>query len=125
MSMTTAPMPHWNDSPRDFSIRHDAAILRGPVEWSWDVTNECTGACLHCFNRSGVLKRDELTDEEMDNLKARTATARAVLKQYLPGLDNWDANHLEGYINTWGADAAAQTLCVPRDEFLRAMGEKP
>lgn len=65
MDMTHDLAPHWNESPSEYRIRHDAAIIRGPVEWSWDVTSECTGRCLHCFNRSGTLKRDELTDEEM------------------------------------------------------------
>lgn len=56
---------HWNESPLDFNLRHDAEIIRGPVEWSLDVTNECVGACLHCFNRSGFVGRDELTNDEM------------------------------------------------------------
>lgn len=64
--------PHWNESPLDFSLRHDAEIIRGPVEWSLDMTNECVGACRHCFNRSGTLERDELTDDEM------TAVARQI-----------------------------------------------
>ena len=34
------PTPHWNESPLDFTLRHDAEVIRGPVEWSVDVTNE-------------------------------------------------------------------------------------
>lgn len=59
------PNARWNELAREYVLRRDAAVLRGPIEWSWDVTNECVACCLHCFNRSGVLERDELTDDEM------------------------------------------------------------
>ncbi len=67
------PQPRWNEVAREFTLRRDAAIIRGPVEWSWDVTNQCPGRCLHCFNRSGVLTRDELSDDEMMDVARQIA----------------------------------------------------
>ena len=65
MGWIVIPKPGWNELNREFCVRRDAAVLRGPVEWSWDVTNRCNGRCLHCFNRSQVLERDEMSDDEM------------------------------------------------------------
>lgn len=68
-----APKPRWNETQREYELRRDAAVIRGPVEWSWDITNECGGGCLHCFNRSGVVKRKELSDEEVRQVARQIA----------------------------------------------------
>lgn len=36
-----------------------------PYIGSIDITNTCNLKCLHCFNKSNELKRDELTDDEI------------------------------------------------------------
>lgn len=76
MGWVTIPAPRWFEFDREFNLRRDAAILRGPVEWSWDVTNQCMGGCLHCLNRSGVLPREELGDAEMLDVAAQIAATR-------------------------------------------------
>lgn len=68
--------PHWNDVARDHLLKQNAAIVRGPVEWSWDITNRCTGRCLHCFNRSGVVERDELSHDEMTSVAEQIAALK-------------------------------------------------
>ena len=70
------PKPRWTELAREFALRRDAAILRGPVEWSLDVTNECVACCLHCFNRSGVVKREELSDEEIRDVARQIAALK-------------------------------------------------
>jgi Fe-coproporphyrin III synthase len=67
------PPPAWNLTSRDNSLHFHAAVLRGPVEWTWDVTNKCTGECQHCYNSSGVLERDELSDDEMQSVARQVA----------------------------------------------------
>jgi MoaA/NifB/PqqE/SkfB family radical SAM enzyme len=76
MATVQIPKPGWNETGREYQLRRDAAVLRGPVEWSWDVTNQCVGACLHCFNRSGILPRQELTDAEMIDLAGQIAAMK-------------------------------------------------
>lgn len=39
-----------------------------PFIGSIDITNMCNLKCIHCFNRSNDLLRDELTDEEIINV---------------------------------------------------------
>ncbi len=70
------PIPKWNESAREYDLRRDLKVLRGPLEWSWDVTNECVGRCLHCFNRSGILTRCELTDAEMISVSKEIAALK-------------------------------------------------
>lgn len=76
MGWVTIPKPRWFELDREFNLRRDAALLRGPVEWSWDVTNHCLGRCLHCLNRSGVLQREELSDSEMSEVAQQIAAQR-------------------------------------------------
>ena len=76
MNTPLIPQPRWNEVPREYNLRRDAAVLRGPVEWSIDVTNECVGCCLHCFNRSRVLKRDELSDDELAGVVRQIAAVK-------------------------------------------------
>ncbi|HPC82612.1 MAG TPA: radical SAM protein [Thermoanaerobaculaceae bacterium] len=76
MGWVTIPKPRWFELDREFNLRRDAAVLRGPVEWSWDVTNRCIGRCLHCLNRSGVLAREELSDREMADVAQQIAAQR-------------------------------------------------
>lgn len=42
--------------------------IKIPYIGSIDITNNCNLKCLHCFNRSNDLFRDELTDEEFINV---------------------------------------------------------
>lgn len=76
MGWVTIPKPRWFELEREFNLRRDAALLRGPVEWSWDVTNRCVCRCLHCLNRSGVLPREELSDAEMLDVARQIAAQR-------------------------------------------------
>ena len=76
MGWVTIPKPRWFELDREFTLRRDAAMLRGPVEWSWDVTNRCLGRCLHCLNRSGVVRREELSDGEMLDVARQIAAQR-------------------------------------------------
>ncbi len=70
---STVPKPRWNEVAREYNLRRDAAVLRGPIEWSWDMTNRCTGRCRHCFNRSGTLEREELGSEKMMDVARQIA----------------------------------------------------
>jgi MoaA/NifB/PqqE/SkfB family radical SAM enzyme len=70
------PKPRWTELAREYQLRRDAAILRGPVEWSWDITNKCVLCCLHCFNRSGILKRAELSNDEMRDVAGQLAALK-------------------------------------------------
>lgn len=56
---------HWNEPARDYKLRRTSEILRGPLEWSLDLTSSCPGACQHCFNRSGRLPREELDNSQV------------------------------------------------------------
>jgi Fe-coproporphyrin III synthase len=73
MGWVTIPKQRWFELPREFNLRRDAALMRGPIDWSWDVTNQCVSTCLHCFNRSGVLSRDELADDAACDLMRQIA----------------------------------------------------
>lgn len=44
-------------------IDEQLKVMKGPIQWSIYITNRCNLKCTHCFNRSGVLKRRELSDE--------------------------------------------------------------
>jgi MoaA/NifB/PqqE/SkfB family radical SAM enzyme len=57
--------PRWNESQRDNTLRRTSEILRGPTDWSLDLTNRCVGRCLHCFNRSTTLPRNEMDDDQI------------------------------------------------------------
>jgi MoaA/NifB/PqqE/SkfB family radical SAM enzyme len=48
------------DSGAEFFMQH----ITGPVTVAWNVTESCNLRCLHCFNNSGPLKKDELTHDE-------------------------------------------------------------
>jgi Fe-coproporphyrin III synthase len=76
VSQAPIPQPRWNEVAREYNLRRDSAVLRGPVEWSVDVTNECVGRCQHCFNRSGLLHRDELSSNELGNLMRQIAAMK-------------------------------------------------
>lgn len=45
-------------------------LLRGPINISIDITNECNLRCLHCYNSSGenVQMKNELSDEQLLNI---------------------------------------------------------
>lgn len=76
MGWVTIPKQQWFELGREFSLRRDATLMRGPIEWSWDVTNRCLGHCLHCLNRSGVLPREELSDAEMLDVAQQIAAQK-------------------------------------------------
>ncbi|RPJ11031.1 MAG: radical SAM protein, partial [Deltaproteobacteria bacterium] len=67
---------YWNETVRDYQLRRTSEILRGPLEWSLDLTNQCVGKCLHCFNRSGRLPRDEMDDHTVLQVVRQIAEIR-------------------------------------------------
>jgi len=46
-------------------LSEQAEIVTGPMQVGLDVTNRCMMRCLHCFNRSKSLKRDEMDDRQV------------------------------------------------------------
>lgn len=48
------------------SLNDQASVIRGPFQISFDVTNRCMMQCLHCFNRSNEVARDELSKETIN-----------------------------------------------------------
>jgi MoaA/NifB/PqqE/SkfB family radical SAM enzyme len=45
-------------------LSEQAEIVTGPIQIGFDVTNCCMMRCLHCFNRSKSLKRNEMDDRQ-------------------------------------------------------------
>jgi len=54
------------NASQTIQVKH-SAILRGPLQMAFDLTNRCNYRCLHCFNLSGEtwLIDEELSDEEI------------------------------------------------------------
>lgn len=69
---------HWNEATRDYRLRRTAEIVRGPMEWAVDLTNRCVGRCLHCFNRSWSMRRDELSDDELLEVASQVAALKPI-----------------------------------------------
>jgi len=46
-------------------LSKQAEIITGPIQVGFDITNRCMMRCLHCFNRSTSLKRNEMDDEQV------------------------------------------------------------
>jgi MoaA/NifB/PqqE/SkfB family radical SAM enzyme len=67
---------HWNEATRDYRLRRTSEIVRGPIEWAVDLTNRCVGRCLHCFNRSWSVRRDELSDSEVLSMAEEIASLK-------------------------------------------------
>lgn len=51
----------------NLSRKEQYHILRGPIQMSIDITNNCNLRCLHCFNFSGenIYVNNEMTDDEL------------------------------------------------------------
>lgn len=57
----------WNS---DYSPTKDVHVLSSPISVFWEITSGCNLRCLHCYNSSAGMKKDDLNTKEcMDLIK--------------------------------------------------------